>query len=57
MLPKLSKIIARGQYTYDYLKELELSNVEIGADGAFNMLDLDEASEYVEQLTVNDDFL
>lgn len=56
VLPKLSKIIARGQYTYDYLKELELSNVEIGADGAFNMLDLDEASEYVEQLTVNDDF-
>jgi polysaccharide pyruvyl transferase WcaK-like protein len=34
-LPKISTIIARGNVTYNYLKELGLRNIILGADSAF----------------------
>lgn len=56
VLPKLTKICARGDITYAHLMELKLDNVLRCSDGAFIMPDDENGKENIYSLISNDKF-
>lgn len=57
LLPHIKLICARGQVTYDNLKEIGINeNVKLCADGAFSMADSPKHDEMVEEICKNDVF-
>ncbi len=57
ILPKIKLICARGQVTYDNLKEIGITeNVKLCADGAFSMADSPKHDKMVEEQCSKDKF-
>ncbi len=55
-LTKLTNVHARGDYTYEYLKDIGLKNVELYSDIAFSMPDDEKSRDQVENIMKNDIF-
>lgn len=56
VLPKITKICARGDITYKHLMDIQLSNVELCADGAFIMPDNEMSQKNIHSIISNDNF-